>query len=151
MNTNNLIWHLKTYEELTRDELYQIVRARLDVFVVEQDCSYLDTDNYDQKALHLWVEYEGEVIAYCRLFDKGIKYEEASIGRVLSRGEGRGKNIGRQLVGYAVQTIENVYKTTAIRISAQDYLLKFYGEFGFIPTDKKYLEDNLPHTEMYRI
>lgn len=151
MNKSELVWHLKTFDELSRDQLYAIIRARLDVFVIEQECAYLDTDNYDQKALHLWAEYQGEIVAYCRLFDKGIKYEEASIGRVLTRAAGRGQNVGRQLVRYAVDTIENVYKTSAIRISAQDYLLKFYAEFGFIATDKKYFEDNLPHTEMYRI
>lgn len=151
MIRDSLVWHLKSFDDLSRDELYQIIAARLDVFVVEQNCSYLDTDQYDQKALHLWAEHEGEVVAYCRLFDKGIKYEEASIGRVLSRGKGRGQNVGRHLVGYAVQIIENVYGTSSIRISAQDYLLNFYAEFGFIKTDKKYLEDNLPHTEMYRL
>lgn len=151
MDRTKLVWNLKSFEELTRDELYKIIRARLEVFVIEQNCSYLDTDNYDQKALHLWAEYEGEVMAYCRLFDVGIKYEETSIGRVLTTQKARGLNIGRELVGNAVQIIENVYKTSKIRISAQDYLLKFYSEFGFIATDKKYLEDNLPHTEMYRL
>lgn len=151
MDRTKLVWNLKSFEELTRDELYKIIRARLEVFVMEQNCSYLDTDNYDQKALHLWAEYDGEVMAYCRLFDTGIKYEETSIGRVLTTQKARGLNIGRELVGNAVQIIENVYKTSKIRISAQDYLLKFYSDFGFIATDKKYLEDNLPHTEMYRL
>lgn len=151
MDRTKLVWNLKSFEELTRDELYKIIKARLEVFVMEQNCSYLDTDNYDQKALHLWAEYDGEVMAYCRLFDAGIKYEETSIGRVLTTQKARGLNIGRELVGNAVQIIENVYKTSKIRISAQDYLLKFYSDFGFIATDKKYLEDNLPHTEMYRL
>ena len=147
---SNIIWKIKSFEELTTQELYAQFKARIDVFVVEQECPYPDADNYDQKALHLWAEEEGEIVCYCRLFDKGVKYPEASIGRVLTTEKGRGRNIGRQMLKYAVQTIENRFHTTEIRISAQDYLLKFYAEFGFVDTGKKYLEDNIPHTEMFR-
>lgn len=149
MNTN-IIWKTKSFDELTAEELYKIVQARLEVFVVEQEAIYQDLDNADLKAIHLWAEKDGNVIAYCRLFDKGIKYQEASIGRVLTPPNERGKNYGRLLVKFAVETIENRFRTSKIRISAQDYLIKFYEEFGFISTDKKYLEDKLPHTEMYR-
>ncbi|WP_435522265.1 GNAT family N-acetyltransferase [Chryseobacterium indoltheticum] len=83
-------------------------------------------------------------------FDKGIKYHETSIGRVLTSEKGRGKNLGKQLIQYAVETIENRFNTSEVRISAQDYLLRFYSGFGFKETDKKYLEDNIPHTEMFR-
>ncbi|HCR78031.1 MAG TPA: GNAT family N-acetyltransferase, partial [Chryseobacterium sp.] len=101
---------------------------------------------YDQKAVHIWAEEDGEVLANCRIFDKGIKYDEASIGRVLTTEKARGKSLGRQLIQYAVETIENRFHTSEIRISAQDYLLKFYGDFGFEDTGKKYLEDDIPHT-----
>lgn len=148
---SNIVWKIKSFEELTTSELYEIIKARVDVFVVEQDTPYPDLDGYDQKALHLWAEQEDKtVLAYCRIFDKGIKYEETSIGRVLTSEKGRGKNLGKQLIQYAVETIENRYKTPEVRISAQDYLLRFYSGFGFTATDKKYLEDNIPHTEMFR-
>ncbi|WP_410492620.1 GNAT family N-acetyltransferase [Chryseobacterium sp. Hurlbut01] len=118
--------------------------------MVEQDCPYPDLDDYDQKALHLWAEKDQKVLAYCRIFNKGIKYPETSIGRVLTTEKGRGKNFGKQLIQYAVETIENRFRTSEIRISAQDYLLRFYSGFGFEDTGKKYLEDNIPHTEMFR-
>ncbi|GEN75496.1 GNAT family N-acetyltransferase [Chryseobacterium hagamense] len=147
---SKIIWKIKTFDELTVPELYAVVKARIDVFVVEQNCPYPDLDGYDQKAIHLWAEENGEILAYCRIFDKGIKYDEASIGRVLTTEKARGKNLGRQLIAYAVQTIENRFRTSEIRISAQDYLLRFYSGFGFEDTGRKYLEDDIPHTEMLR-
>jgi ElaA protein len=147
---NNIIWKIKNFEEITTAELYEIIKARVDVFVVEQDCPYPDLDGYDQQAIHLWAEQENNVLAYCRIFDKGIKYNETSIGRVLTSEKGRGKNLGKQLIQYALETIENRFKTLEVRISAQDYLLRFYSGFGFQDTGKKYLEDNIPHTEMFR-
>ena len=147
---NNIIWKIKSFEEITTSELYEIIKARVDVFVVEQDCPYPDLDDYDQKALHLWAEQDQKVLAYCRIFNQGIKYPETSIGRVLTTEKGRGKNFGKQLIQYAIETIENRFRTSEIRISAQDYLLRFYSGFGFEDTGKKYLEDNIPHTEMFR-
>ncbi|KQR95172.1 GNAT family acetyltransferase [Chryseobacterium sp. Leaf180] len=145
-----MIWKVKTFGELSTSELYAIIKARIDVFVVEQNCPYPDLDDYDQKALHIWAESDGNVLAYCRIFDKGIKYNETSIGRVLSTSPARGTGAGKQLIKYAIETIENRLRTSEIRISAQDYLLKFYSDFGFSDTGKKYLEDNIPHTEMLR-
>ncbi|WP_066438997.1 GNAT family N-acetyltransferase [Chryseobacterium sp. CCH4-E10] len=145
---SNIIWKIKTFEEFTVPELYNVLKARINVFVVEQNCPYPDLDDYDQKAVHIWAEQDGEVLANCRIFDKGIKYLEASIGRVLTTEKARGKNLGKQLIAYAMETIEARFRTDEIRISAQDYLLKFYGEFGFEDTGKKYLEDDIPHTEM---
>lgn len=147
---SNIIWNIKSFEEFTVPELYAIIKARVDVFVVEQNCPYPDLDGYDQQALHLWAEEDGNVLAYCRIFGRGIKYDETSIGRVLTTAQARGKNLGKQLINYAVQAIENRFHTPEIRISAQDYLLKFYSGFGFEDTGKKYLEDDIPHTEMIR-
>jgi ElaA protein len=147
---NDIVWKIKTFPEFTVDELYAVIKARVDVFVVEQDCPYPDLDGYDQKAIHLWAEKGGEVLAYCRIFDKGIKYQETSIGRVITTEKGRGTGLGKQLIQYAVEIIENRLGTSEIRISAQDYLLRFYSGFGFLDTGKKYLEDNIPHTEMIR-
>ena len=146
----DLIWKVKSFEELTTKELYGILKVRVDVFVVEQNCPYPDLDGYDQKALHLWAEKNGEVLAYCRVFDKGIKYPEPSIGRVLTNQKYRNLKLGKILIRFAINTIEARFRTSEIRISAQDYLLKFYSDFGFEDTGKKYLEDNIPHTEMVR-
>lgn len=146
----NADWKIKTFSELTTAELYEIIKARVNVFVVEQDCPYPDLDDNDQKAIHLWAEKNGEVLAYCRIFDKGIKYSETSIGRVVTTENGRGTGLGKQLIKYALEIIENRLGTSEVRISAQDYLLKFYSDFGFQDTGKKYLEDNIPHTEMFR-
>lgn len=147
---SDIVWKIKSFDEFTVPELYAVLKARVDVFVVEQNCPYPDLDGYDQKALHLWAEEDGEVLACCRIFNKGIKYNEASIGRVLTTEKARGKSLGKQLIRYAIETVENRFHTSEIRISAQDYLLKFYGDFGFEDTGKKYLEDDIPHTEMLR-
>jgi ElaA protein len=146
---NNILWKIKTFDEFTVPELYNVLKARIDVFVVEQNCPYPDLDDYDQKAVHIWAEQNGEVLANCRIFDKGIKYPEASIGRVLTTEKARGKRLGKQLIQYSLDAIEARFHTSEVRISAQDYLLKFYGEFGFEDTGKKYLEDDIPHTEMF--
>ncbi|WP_284465002.1 GNAT family N-acetyltransferase [Chryseobacterium sp.] len=148
--SSNIIWKIKTFDEFTVPELYSILKARIDVFVIEQNCPYPDLDNYDQKAVHIWAEENGEVLAYCRIFNKGIKYDETSIGRVLTTEKARGKSLGKLLIQYAVETIENRFRTSEIRISAQDYLLRFYSGFGFEDTGNKYLEDDIPHTEMIR-
>lgn len=144
------VWNIKSFAELSTKEFHDIVKARIDVFVVEQNCPYPDLDGYDEKALHLWAEQDGEVVAYCRIFAPGIKYPEASIGRVLTNQKFRRLKLGKILMRFALNTIEAQFRTTSVRISAQDYLLKFYSEFGFEATDKKYLEDDLPHTEMFR-
>ena len=150
VSKNNIVWNIKKFDQLSADELYKILQARVDVFVVEQNCPYYELDGYDQTALHLWAEIDDEVAAYCRIFASGIKYEEASIGRVLTNKNFRGLNLGKILVKFALNTIEAQYKTSSVRISAQDYLLKFYGDFGFKDTGKTYLEDDIPHTEMLR-
>ena len=150
VSMNNMIWKIKTFDEFTVPELYAVLKARIDVFVIEQNCPYPDLDNYDQKAIHIWAEENGDVLAYCRVFNKGIKYDETSLGRVLTTEKARGKSLGKLLIKYAVETIENRFHTPEIKISAQDYLLKFYSDFGFVDTGKKYLEDDIPHTEMIR-
>ncbi|HIC8755026.1 GNAT family N-acetyltransferase [Elizabethkingia anophelis] len=144
------VWKVKAFEELTTTELYQILLLRAEVFVVEQNCPYQDVDNTDQKALHLWAEMGGKAVAYCRMFDQGIKYPESSIGRVVTHPEYRSHKLGRALLNLTLETIKNRYANPDIRISAQNYLLKFYGSLGFEPVGESYLEDNIPHTEMLR-
>lgn len=150
MNSELYIWKVKSFAQLSTTELYHILEARIAVFVVEQNCPYEETDGTDVDALHLWAEHDGKIVAYCRIFPPQIKYNLPSIGRVLTHENYRRKNLGKSLVTFAVQVVESRYKTGEIMISAQDYLLDFYQNFGFRSTGKKYLEDEIPHTEMLR-
>lgn len=146
----DIVWKIKSFEKLSTKELYEILKIRQEVFIVEQTCYYLDADGYDERALHIWAEKEDKVVAYCRIFPQGIKYSETSVGRVLTNPEFRNLELGKTLMKFALETINTRFKTKECRISAQDYLLKFYKNFGFTDTGKKYLEDNIPHTEMVR-
>lgn len=146
----HLIWKIKSFDELSTQEFHQILKARIDVFIVEQTCPYPDLDGYDQKAIHLWAENEDEVVAYCRIFPAGIKYQDSSIGRVLTSQKFRKLNLGRKLMKIALTTIESRFRTSSVQISAQNYLLSFYAEFGFEIVGETYLEDDIPHTEMRR-
>lgn len=146
----NVVWRIKNFDDLSLKELYEILMIRQEVFVVEQTCYYLDADGSDEKAIHIWGEIEGKIVAYCRIFQPNIKYKEASIGRVLTNPNFRGQNLGKVLMKIALQTIQIRFKTKVIKISAQDYLLKFYSDLGFVDIGKKYLEDDIPHTEMIK-
>ncbi|MHA6696693.1 GNAT family N-acetyltransferase [Chryseobacterium sp. A301] len=144
----NFTWHCKSFEELQTSELYKILAARAEVFVIEQQCLYQDMDFDDQIALHLWGESKNEIAAYCRVFAPGLKYPEASIGRVLTGKNFRRIGLGKQLITRSIEVISTNFKTDNVCISAQDYLLQFYADFGFEPTGKSYLEDGIPHSEM---
>ena len=146
----NLLWKVKNFSQLTLEELYTIMQLRQEVFVVEQHCPYLDADGYDDQALHLWAEIDGKAVAYVRIFDRNIKYAEPSIGRVVTHQSFRNRKLGRMLMNLAIETVQTRFRTSEIRISAQDYLLHFYQSLGFEDTGKKYLEDDIPHTEMLR-
>lgn len=141
-------WKIKKFEELSTPELYQIVRLRSEVFVVEQNCVYQDIDNKDQKALHLFGEFEGEIIAYSRLFKPGDYFEFSSIGRVVVAKKNRDKNFGHELINQSILEIKNHFNEQAITISAQLYLKQFYESHGFVATSETYLEDDIPHIEM---
>jgi len=141
-------WLLYEYNSLPIDTLYQIMAVRQEVFVVEQNCPYLDADGYDDRALHLCGVWEGNIVAYARIFPPKIKYPEASIGRVLTTNHVRGKGIGKELMNCAIAHCKQRYPNTSIRISAQSYLDKFYSELGFRIVSEQYLEDGIPHQEM---
>lgn len=143
---------IKPFNELSVDELYEIIRLRNEVFVVEQDCPYQDADGKDKIAMHVFCTADdGAVLAYCRLLTPGISYEECSIGRVVNAQSARGTGLGRKLMQTAISYIEDVWKYTAIRISAQQYLEAFYTSLGFVTQSQSYLEDNIPHVEMLRV
>ncbi|MCL4147490.1 UNVERIFIED_CONTAM: hypothetical protein GTU68_025812 [Idotea baltica] len=144
-------WICKHFDALSLEELYQIGRLRQIVFVVEQDCPYIDHDNRDQQSHHFWTANSaGLPVAYCRIVPPGISYNEASIGRIITAPEVRKEGYGKVMMTEAIQQTLNLYENGAIRISAQCYLEKFYSSFNFEPTGKEYLEDGIPHMEMLR-
>lgn len=140
---------LKTFEELTTIELYQILQLRADVFIVEQYCNYRDLDDKDLKAYHLMGYKDDKMVSYARLLNKGISYpEDCSIGRVLTHSSARNIGAGKELMQNAIAYCKDLFPNLKIHISAQTYLLKFYTDLGFESTGKEYLEDEIPHTEM---
>lgn len=136
------------YNELTTNQLYNILKLRAEVFVVEQNCAYQDLDNKDNKALHLTGEINNEIIAYTRIFKKGDYFTNSSIGRVLVKKEFRKKELGKAIMEKSIEIIKKNTKEEKIEISAQKYLTKFYKDLGFKKTGKEYLEDNIPHIKM---
>ncbi|HET8884961.1 MAG TPA: GNAT family N-acetyltransferase [Salinimicrobium sp.] len=140
----------KNFSELTSTELYQILRLRSEVFVVEQDCVYQDIDGKDQKAIHLIGIKDSEVVAYARCFAPGDYFKEASIGRVLVKENQRKYGYGHELMKASILAVEQFFKTKRIKISAQEYLVKFYESHGFEQIGNGYLEDGIPHIAMIR-
>jgi len=143
-----LEWQIKSFETLSVNELYDILRLRSEIFVVEQNCVYLDLDNKDQKALHLFGTFEGKIVAHARLFKPGISFVHASIGRVTVDAKHREKKWGHELMRQAIAGISHHYGETEITIGAQLYLKKFYESHGFVQTSEMYLEDDIPHIQM---
>ena len=150
-NNTNLRWVTKTFAELTVNELYAILRLRSEVFVVEQNCIFLDLDNNDQKAFHTIGFIGDEVVATTRLFDKDIMYDGyQSIGRVVSAPKHRGLSIGKALMQYSIEECERLFGKGPIKIGAQLYLKKFYNEQGFEQSGEIYIEDEIDHIPMVR-
>lgn len=145
-----LKWKIKPFEALTVNELYDLLKLRSEIFVVEQNCVYLDLDGKDKKALHLLGEYEGKIVAYSRLFDSGISFDNASIGRVVVDANYRDKKWGHELMINAIAGIKSNFDKDKITIGAQLYLQKFYESHGFVQTSEMYLEDDIEHIEMIR-
>ena len=143
-------WTIKSFENLSVNELYDMLRLRSEIFVVEQNCVYLDLDGKDKLALHLFGEFEDKIVAYSRLFKPGISFENASIGRVVVDANYRDRKWGHDLMREAIAGIKNHFGESKITIGAQLYLKKFYESHGFIQTSEMYLEDDIPHIEMKR-
>jgi len=141
---------VKTFSELDIKELYEILRLRSEVFVVEQDCVYQDMDGKDQEALHV-LGYKNEgIVAYTRIFEPGAYFEYASIGRVVVAKEERHYQYGYDIMNASIDAIKFHFNTTTIKISAQCYLKKFYNNLGFRPVGEEYLEDGIPHEAMIK-
>ena len=139
---------IKRFNELFTHELYDLLRLRSEVFVVEQNCVYQDIDNKDQKAIHVLGYLNEKLIACSRIFAPGDYFKEASIGRVIVSPQYRANKYGHDLMSVSIQAVVQHFNTTNITISAQEYLKKFYESHGFIQTSKPYLEDGIPHIEM---
>ena len=141
-------WYDREFAALTVLELYAITVLRQRVFVLEQNCVYVDADGVDPQCRHLWAEDETTraIHAYCRLVPAGVKFAEVSIGRVITAPEARGTGLGKELMQRAIATIGAV----PVRIGAQAHLEKFYGELGFVKASEPYVEDGIPHIEMLR-
>jgi ElaA protein len=150
MNVDKIDWRVKEFNELSLDELYDIMHLRQEVFVVEQDCPYMDADYKDQKAIHINGYYENELVAHTRIVAPGISYKEQSIGRVVSKPKYRKQGVGIALMKKSIEVLEEKYNSPICRISAQKYLIKFYNSFGFEVCSEEYLEDDLPHFQMFR-
>lgn len=149
MNSSTFQWNCKHYDELNKEEFHQILKARVEVFIVEQNCVYQDIDQKDIHAYHITVWDQNELMAYSRILPKEISYENyISIGRVLSLPSYRKTGAGRFLMQKTMSCCEELFPDTPIKISAQKYLIHFYESFGFQYTGKEYLEDNIPHVEM---
>lgn len=118
-------WNIKKFNQFKVEEVYKILALRNKVFIVEQECAYLDCDDKDLNSYHLFSEENGEVVAYLRILEKGVSYDEISIGRVVVKRNYRGKGIAREMLLKAIEFIENTLKEDTIKIQAQAYLLNF--------------------------
>ena len=150
-NTDNIIWSTKHFSALTVNELYSILRLRSEVFVVEQNCVFLDMDNNDQIAYHTMGCLGDDLIATTRLFDIDQSYPGyQSIGRVVGSPRHRGIGAGKALMQFSITECERLFGKHPIKIGAQLYLKKFYGELGWEQAGEIYYEDEIEHIPMIR-
>jgi ElaA protein len=141
-----LVLHKKTFHELTVDELYELLRVRSEVFVVEQDCVYQDMDGDDQKAIHLWLTVADKVVALARVCPEGTHMEEVSIGRVITTE--RNKGYGKQIMLHAIDAAVAHFNAKRIDIEAQEYARGFYESVGFRQSSESFILDGIPHIRM---
>lgn len=145
-----LTWKRLSFTDFSIQELYDVLQLRSEIFVVEQDCVYQDIDGKDAKALHV-LGYKGkELVAYTRCFKPNDYFKEASFGRVIIKESARKYGYGHGLIIETLAAMKDEYNETTIRISAQTYLLSFYGSHGFIQEGVGYLEDGIPHMNMVK-
>ncbi len=148
----NLFWKIKSFHQLNVFELQAIYKIRQEVFIVEQNCPYLDIDGKDQFSDHIFgLDDDGRVVAYCRIVPPGVAYQEVSIGRVATHPELRHTGMGKFVMDKAFSFIEDRYGKVPIKIEAQYYLLKFYEQYGFETIGNVYMLDGIEHIEMIRI
>ncbi|WP_028866215.1 GNAT family N-acetyltransferase [Psychromonas aquimarina] len=143
-------WQLLPFNKLSTSQLYELIKLRIDVFVVEQTCPYPELDGKDtlDGVQHLLGFNNGELIACARLLPAGISYDNVSIGRVATKQTARANGLGHQLLSQALQQCELLWPGQSIDIGAQQYLTRFYQSHGFKAVSEMYLEDNIPHIDM---
>ena len=146
MDTANLILHKKRFQNLTVDELYELLRVRSEVFVVEQDCVYQDMDGDDQASIHLWLTEGDRVVALCRVCPAGTHMEEVSIGRVITTD--RGKGYGKRIMEEGIKAAREYFGADRIDIEAQEYARGFYEQVGFRQSSHPFILDGIPHIRM---
>lgn len=139
---------VKTFDELTKIELYEILRLRSEVFVLEQNCVYQDIDQKDLQALHIIGTKDSQIVAYARAMDSGIYFSEAAFGRVLVRENYRKMGYGHKITSASIAAIKEHFDADEIRISAQVYLITFYQSHGFQTIGNRYMEEGIPHISM---
>lgn len=147
---NKLEIQIKKFDELHVQELYDILRLRSEVFVVEQDCVYQDIDSKDQEALHVLGFCDKKLVAYTRCFEPGYYFDEAAIGRVVVDKAYRSYGFGHDIMKASQKAIQENFQTTRIKLSAQQYLIKFYQSHGYQSVGEGYLEDGIPHIAMLK-
>ena len=139
--------HVKRFEDFTLNELVEIYKFRIGIFVIEQNCPYAEIDDKDKVSYHIWLEEGNQIIAYCRAIPVGISFDDAaSVGRVCSGKRRCG--LGTIVVNKAIDIIQNEFHAEEIAIHAQTYAKKFYEQFGFRQNSEEFIEDDIPHIEM---
>lgn len=144
----NINWYYKAFDELSPLEIYKILQLRSKVFVVEQNCVFLDMDNKDEGCLHLMGFVNDDLVAYTRLAPPGYIYNEMSIGRVVTSPNNRSKGLGKELMLRSIDTCFKDFGAGPVKIGAQYYLSKFYTSLGFEIISDIYLEDGIEHVYM---
>jgi len=153
MSAEQLRWSFIHYDHISTDELYEVLALRQRVFVVEQHCPFLDADGLDRYSWHLLgrlplLQSKPSLAAYLRIVPPGRRFDEPSIGRVITAPEVRGRGLGRVLMREGIRRTTELFPGRAIKLSAQRYLESFYGSIGFAVTGKPYVEDGIPHINM---
>jgi ElaA protein len=143
-----IAWKFVAFDGLTLRELYDLLQLRTEVFTVEQNCVFQDIDGADDKAMHLLGTQNGQLVAYARCFPAGVKFAEASIGRVVTRSLARGSGLGHLLIQQAVSSVCGLWGPQPIRIGAQARLKAYYSGHGFVDVGVPYIEDGIDHLEM---
>lgn len=147
-----LEWNLKSFDELTNHELYDILKLRAEVFVVEQNCPYQDLDDKDKSAYHLFLKDDGDVVAVLRILPENVAYNETAIGRLIVKKSHRKRGIAKLIMENAIGFVIDELKKDKIRLSGQAYLTDFYIDLGFKKVSDMYLEDGIEHFEfLYEI
>ncbi|WP_010529362.1 GNAT family N-acetyltransferase [Lentibacillus jeotgali] len=141
-------WYIKSFQELTNEDLYAILKLRVDIFVVEQECAYPELDDYDQQGIHYFLKDNNEIVSNVRILPRNTIFEEPSIGRVAVAESYRGRGYASEMMQKAVELVSHQWDESIIKIEAQEHLKYFYSELGFRQVSEPYLDDGIRHVDM---